>query len=53
MSKQGANVNTDNGIAEFLGKNGKLNGSKTANGTELSWVNWRLWLSASVQRHIG
>lgn len=30
-----ANVITDNGVAEFLGKNGKLNGIKLKNGTEL------------------
>lgn len=30
-----ANVITDNGVAEFLGENGKLTGVKLANGTEL------------------
>ncbi|MGA1872436.1 MAG: FAD-dependent oxidoreductase [Thermoplasmatota archaeon] len=30
-----ANVITDNAVAEFLGKDGKLNGVKLANGTEL------------------
>jgi len=32
---KGANVITDNGIAEFLGENGKLTGVKLQNGTEL------------------
>ena len=33
---KGANVITDNGIAGFLGENGKLTGVKLQNGTELS-----------------
>jgi NADPH-dependent 2,4-dienoyl-CoA reductase/sulfur reductase-like enzyme/rhodanese-related sulfurtransferase len=32
---KGANVITNNGIAEFLGKNGRLTGVKLQNGTEL------------------
>lgn len=32
---KGANVITGNGVAEFLGENGKLTGVKLANGTEL------------------
>lgn len=32
---KGANVITENGLAEFLGENGKLTGIKLANGTEL------------------
>ena len=33
---KGANVITDNGVAGFLGENGKLTGVKLQNGTELS-----------------
>jgi NADPH-dependent 2,4-dienoyl-CoA reductase/sulfur reductase-like enzyme/rhodanese-related sulfurtransferase len=33
---KGANVITDNGVAEFLGENGKLTGVRLQNGTELS-----------------
>ena len=36
VRSKGANVITDNGIAEFLGENGRLTGVKLANGTELS-----------------
>jgi len=36
VKSKGANVITDNGIAEFLGKNGKLTAVKLQNGTELS-----------------
>ncbi len=36
VRSQGANVITDNGIAAFLGENGKLTGVKLQNGTELS-----------------
>ena len=35
VRSKGANVITDNGIAEFLGENGKLTGVKLQNGTEL------------------
>lgn len=35
VRNNGANVITDNGIAAFLGENGKLNGVKLQNGTEL------------------
>jgi len=35
VKSKGANVITDNGIAEFLGENGKLTAVKLANGTEL------------------
>jgi len=35
VKSKGANVITDNGIAEFLGENGRLTGVKLANGTEL------------------
>lgn len=35
VKSKGANVITDNGIAAFLGQNGKLTGVKLANGTEL------------------
>jgi len=35
VRNKGANVITDNGIAAFLGENGKLNGVKLQNGTEL------------------
>jgi NADPH-dependent 2,4-dienoyl-CoA reductase/sulfur reductase-like enzyme/rhodanese-related sulfurtransferase len=35
VKSKGANVITDNGIAAFLGENGKLNGVKLQNGTEL------------------
>ena len=35
VRSKGANVITGNGIAEFLGENGKLTGVKLANGTEL------------------
>ena len=36
VKSKGANVITDNGIAEFLGENGKLTAVKLQNGTELS-----------------
>ncbi len=36
VRSKSANVITDNGIAEFLGKNGKLTGVKLQNGTELN-----------------
>lgn len=36
VKSKGANVITDNGIAAFLGENGKLTGVKLQNGTELS-----------------
>ena len=36
IKSKGANVITDNGIAEFLGENGKLTAVKLQNGTELS-----------------
>ena len=36
MRAKGANVITDNGVAAFLGENGKLTGVKLQNGTELS-----------------
>jgi NADPH-dependent 2,4-dienoyl-CoA reductase/sulfur reductase-like enzyme/rhodanese-related sulfurtransferase len=36
VRSQNANVITDNGIAEFLGKDGKLVGVKLQNGTELA-----------------
>ena len=36
VRSKGANVITDNGIAAFLGENGKLTGVKLQNGTELS-----------------
>jgi len=36
VKSKGANVITDNGIAEFLGENGKLAAVKLQNGTELS-----------------
>jgi len=36
VKSKGANVITDNGIAEFLGENGKLVAVKLENGTELS-----------------
>jgi len=36
VKSKGANVITDNGIAEFLGDNGKLTAVKLQNGTELS-----------------
>ena len=35
VRSQSANVITDNGVAEFLGENGKLKGVKLKNGTEL------------------
>jgi len=35
VRSKGANVITDNGIASFLGENGKLNAVKLQNGTEL------------------
>jgi len=35
VKSKGANVITDNGIAAFLGENGKLTGVKLQNGTEL------------------
>ncbi len=35
VKSKGANVITDNGVAEFLGENGKLTGVKLQNGTEL------------------
>lgn len=35
VRSKGANVITENGIAEFLGEDGKLTGVKLANGTEL------------------
>lgn len=35
VKSKGANVITDNGIASFLGENGKLNAVKLQNGTEL------------------
>lgn len=35
VRSKGANVITNNGIAEFLGENGKLTGVKLQNGTEL------------------
>ena len=35
VKSKGANVITDNGIAEFLGENGKLTAVKLQNGTEL------------------
>ncbi len=35
VKSKGANVITDNGIAAFLGENGKLNAVKLQNGTEL------------------
>jgi NADPH-dependent 2,4-dienoyl-CoA reductase/sulfur reductase-like enzyme/rhodanese-related sulfurtransferase len=35
VKSKGANVITDNGLAEFLGKDGKLTGIKLQNGTEL------------------
>jgi len=35
VKSKGANVITDNGVAEFLGVNGKLTGVKLQNGTEL------------------
>lgn len=35
VRSKGANVITENGIAEFLGENGKLTGVKLKNGTEL------------------
>ncbi len=35
VRSKGANVITGNGIAEFLGENGRLTGVKLANGTEL------------------
>ena len=36
VKAKGANVITDNGVAGFLGENGKLTGVKLQNGTELS-----------------
>lgn len=36
VRSQSANVITDNGVAEFLGENGKLSGVKLKNGTELA-----------------
>jgi NADPH-dependent 2,4-dienoyl-CoA reductase/sulfur reductase-like enzyme/rhodanese-related sulfurtransferase len=36
VRSKGANIITDNGIAAFLGENGKLTGVKLQNGTELS-----------------
>ncbi len=36
VKSKGANIITDNGIAEFLGENGKLTAVKLQNGTELS-----------------
>ena len=36
VKSKGANVITDNGIAEFLGENGKLTAVKLQNGTELA-----------------
>jgi NADPH-dependent 2,4-dienoyl-CoA reductase/sulfur reductase-like enzyme len=36
VKSKGANVITDNGVAEFLGENGKLTAVKLQNGTELS-----------------
>jgi NADPH-dependent 2,4-dienoyl-CoA reductase/sulfur reductase-like enzyme/rhodanese-related sulfurtransferase len=35
VRSKGANVIVDNGVAEFLGQDGRLNGLKLANGTEL------------------
>jgi len=35
IRSKGANVITDNGVAEFLGENGRLRGVKLQNGTEL------------------
>ncbi|HOP62774.1 MAG TPA: FAD-dependent oxidoreductase [Spirochaetota bacterium] len=35
VKSKGANVITENGVAEFLGENGKLTGVKLQNGTEL------------------
>jgi len=35
VKSKGANVITDNGVAEFLGENGKLTGVKLQNGTDL------------------
>lgn len=35
VKSKGANVITDNGVAEFLGESGKLTGVKLQNGTEL------------------
>jgi NADPH-dependent 2,4-dienoyl-CoA reductase/sulfur reductase-like enzyme/rhodanese-related sulfurtransferase len=36
VKSKGANVITDNGVAEFLGENGKLTAVKLQNGTELA-----------------